>query len=177
MKNKTVTKRVGAMLLSALLISVFSLNAIAAESEAPETEVDYLIVNGTEVIAVGEDYENPESGEYIHWDNRVRGTDKSFSFKIRYSITSSSFTVNSTRERISCSAIVTDGALNGQSGYSGHAYTVTMGGKTLNFKVNGTQSGTISGLSKGSKYTIKITNKDYLPSNRYLNGSGKVVTA
>lgn len=56
-----------------------------------------LIVNGTDIVRVGEDYENPETGEYVRWDKDAKGVDKTFSFKIRYSVSSSKFTVHSTK--------------------------------------------------------------------------------
>ena len=59
--------------------------------------VSNLIVNGTDIVRVGEDYENPETGEYVRWDKDAKGVDKTFSFKIRYSVSSSKFTVHSTK--------------------------------------------------------------------------------
>ena len=69
----------------------------------------YLVVNGTQIVYQGEDYDNEETGEYIHWLD-TRGTDKVFTFKIRHSVTSESFTINGTSVTVTASAILTDSA-------------------------------------------------------------------
>lgn len=46
-------------------------------------------------------YDNPETGEYFHWDNsNARSTAKSFSFKIRYSLKSGSFKLKGTNSKL-----------------------------------------------------------------------------
>lgn len=180
MVKGTMKTRIVAFSFALMLMLSLAMNVCAAEEEVQETDDPYLIVNGTDVVLIGEDYENPETGEYIHW-GKERGTDKSFSFKIQSTLKSSKFTVNSTKEKVTCSASITDSSLNPISGYTGHQYTVSLSkgigsGKSLKFKVGGTQSGTITGLTKGGSYYVQITNNDYLPSTRYLSGSGTIKT-
>ncbi|XCP85791.1 hypothetical protein ABXS75_03035 [Roseburia hominis] len=137
---------------------------------------EYLIVNGEDIVYVGEDYENPDTGEYIRWHN-TRGTDKHFSFRISYSVTSSSFKINGTKVKVTANAEVQNLQEVTQSGYDGHLYTVSIIGivnRNLQFSVGGTQSGTITGLQKGGSYKVKITNNDYLDATKKLVGSGTV---
>ncbi len=173
-------KKFVALLLCLSMICAVSATAFAAEEEmvAPDERV-YLIVNGEDIVYVGEDYENPDTGEYVHWNTNARGVDKSFSFKIRYSVSSSNFTVHSSKVLVKANAHVED--LNGKtlSGYNGHLYTVSIVGwysRNLQFSVGSTQSGTITGLDNGGSYKVKITNNDYLSDTRYLVGSGTVST-
>lgn len=173
------TERLLVVCMLMVTITLFPMTVRAADNEVIPDDREYVIVNGEDIVYVGEDYENKDTGEYIHWDNRTRGTDKSFSFKIRYSVTSSSFTVHSSKVVVSANAHVED--LNGNvvSGYKGHLYTVSLIGlysRNLQFSVGSTQSGTISGLSNGGSYKVTIINNDYLDSNRYLVGSGTVET-
>ena len=65
------------------------------------------------------------------------------------------------------------------SGYTGHKYTVDIIGilsRSLNFSVDGTEKGDISGLKNGGSYSVRITNSDYLPDNPtyYLKGYGTI---
>lgn len=172
-------KKSVAMMLSFVMVLMFSTTAFAAEPNViTPDEREYLIVNGTDIVYVGEDYESPDTGEYIHW-NDSRGVDKSFSFKIRYSVTSSKFTVHSEKVLVSADAHVEDLSGNTVSGYTGHLYTVSVTGvysRSLQFSVGNSQSGTISGLSNGGSYKVTITNNDYLSDTRYLVGSGSVST-
>ena len=91
------TKRIVGMLLSMVMLFSFSMTVSAQENEVEQDDRTYLIVNGEDIVYVGEDYENPETGEYVRWDTSSRGVDKSFSFCIRYSLTTSDFTVHSGR--------------------------------------------------------------------------------
>ncbi len=172
-------KKLVALMLSFTMVFAFSTTAFAFESDMmiPD-EREYLIVNGTDIVYDGEDYENPDTGEYIHW-NESRGIDKSFSFKIRYSVTSSKFTVHSDKVRVSAEAEVEDLYGNIVNGYDGHLYTVSIVGlysKNLQFSVGSKQSGKISGLDNGGSYKITITNNGKLTDTRYLVGSGNVST-
>lgn len=173
------SKKIVGFLLSLVMAFAVSVPAFAAEPEVVQDDREYLIVNGTDIVYVGEDYENPDTGEYVHWNANTRGIDKSFSFRIRYSITSSSFTVHSSKVLVTSSAHVEDLYGNTVSGYSGHLYTVSIVGwysRNLQFSVGSTQSGTISGLQNGGSYKVQITNNDYLSDTRYLVGSGTVST-
>ena len=176
---KTGKKLVG-LLLSLVMSFAVTMTAFAAEPQVTQDEREYLIVNGTDIVHVGEDYENPDTGEYVHWNADARGVDKSFTFKIRYSVTSSSFTVHSNKVTISADAQVEDLYGNISSGYNGHKYTVSLIGlyyRNLQFEVGGTQSGTISGLNNGGSYKVQVTNNDYLSDTTYLVGSGTVSTS
>ena len=42
--------------------------------------------------------------------------------------------------------------------------------------INGTESGTISGLVNGGKYTVTISTGEELPDNYYLEGSGTITS-
>ena len=173
------TKKMIGLLLSLIMAFTVSTTAFAAESGAVHDVREYLIVNGKDIVYVGEDYVNPDTGEYIHWNTNTRGIDKSFSFKIRYSITSDSFTVNSSEVNVVCDADVQDLYGNILDGYSGHKYTVSIIGwyaRDLEFYVDGTQSGTINNLQDGGSYKVRITNNDYLSDTTYLVGAGTIST-
>jgi hypothetical protein len=171
-------KRFITVLMTLVLALSVSVPVFAEETISPDNR-EYLIVNGSDIVYVGEDYENPDTGEYIHWDNYARSVDKNFTFKMRYSVTSSSFTAHSTKVLVIANAHVED--LNGNiiSGYTGHLYTVSIVGwysRNLQFSVGSAQSGTITGLENGGSYKVQITNSDYLVDTRYLVGSGSVST-
>lgn len=117
-KKMRKMKKIVAMMLSLAMVLGFSATAFAADYDTVEAdEREYLIVNGTDIVYVGEDYENPETGEYVHWNQTARGIDKSFSFKIRYSVSSSEFTVHSSKVLVSADAEVEDLNGNVMSGY------------------------------------------------------------
>lgn len=87
MKTKvSKVQKVVALMLSLVMILSCSLTSFAAEGEVAQDEREYLVVNGTDIVYVGDDYENPDTEEYVHWDTTARGTDKTFSFKVRYSL-------------------------------------------------------------------------------------------
>lgn len=77
------TKKIISLVLSFVMMMAFSTSAFAAEPEVLPDDREYLIVNGTDIVRVGEDYENPETGEYVRWDKDAKGVDKTFSFKIQ----------------------------------------------------------------------------------------------
>lgn len=177
--NKKKVNFLCRVLAVVMLIMSMNMNVFAAEvSEIEPDNREYLVVNGVDIVYVGEDYDNPETGEYVHWD-MTRGTDKSFSFNIRYSLTTSSFTVHSSKVKVTANAHVEDIYGNYSSGYDGHLYTVSIVGiysRNLQFSVGGTQSGTITGLNNGGSYKVQITNNDYLDSLHMLVGDGTVKT-
>lgn len=167
-------------LMALIMVLTFSKTVLASGMNSNlEIESDtreYLIVNGKDIVYVGEDYENSDTGEYVKWSN-IKGTDKTFNFNIRYSVTSSSFTINGTKVRVTANANVQDLQGVNQSGYDGHLYTVSIVGvysRNLQFSVGSTQSGTITGLQNGGSYKVQITNNDYLSETRTLVGSGTV---
>lgn len=173
------TKKIMSLILSVVMLMAFSTSVLAAEPEVLPDDREYLVVNGTDIVRVGEDYENPETGEYVRWDKDARGVDKTFSFKIRYSISSSKFTVHSSKVSVKANAHIEDLKGNTVSGYKGHKYTVSIVGvyaRNLQFAVQGKQSGTVSGLKKNGSYKVTITNNDYLDATKNLVGSGSVST-
>lgn len=132
-------------------------------------------------LSYGENYENKETGEYFRWISvpTARGTiAKSFEFKIRFSVQSTSFTIDSTSVSVEANAFVEDVFGAQVSGYSGHEYTIELtrglSTKSLQFDIDGTESGTISGLTSGGSYTMKIINNDYLSPGDYLTGWGTI---
>ena len=176
-RNFTRIKRMLSLLIACAMFFSLSVNSFAATSADEEP---YFIINGDTVVRMNENYENTETGEYFRWttNTNVRGTiAKGFEFKIRYSVTSSKFTVDSSTVTVSSSAQVQDKYGYNQSGYSGHGYQIKITGvysRNLYFSVGGTESGTISDLKSGGSYTVTIINNDYLEYNYYLVGSGSI---
>lgn len=137
-------------------------------------------------LSFGENYENKETGEYFRWITNgneqgiaAKGTvAKEFEFKIRYSVESSGFTISSSSVVIDSVSWVEDVFGNLVDGYSGHKYTVQLNRglttKSLQFTNDEIESGTISGLTDGGTYTLKVINNDYIPDGRYLVGYGTV---
>jgi len=139
---------------------------------------DYVIINGKHIVYEGENFEDPSTGEYFRWDNS-RGIDKFFSFKIRYSVQSSNFRVNSSKVLIASDAHIENSSGRKLYGYNGHSYTVSIGGwysRDLKFAVGGNEAGTVSGLTKGGQYRVSIYNSDSLGEDKYLVGEGTVST-
>lgn len=163
------------ILVFAIAICIISIMELPCKIFASGIDEPYVVINNTEIVRVGENYYNEETGEYLIW-GKERGLDKSFKFKIRYSITSDSFAVNGSSVTISTSAAVTYDN-DDVSGYDGFKYYVYLDGiwsRKLSFAVGGTESGKISGLVKGGKYKVSITTGGELPDNYYLQGNGTV---
>ena len=173
---KTV-KRVSLIVMSLALTLMLSNMAFADERiEAVNVDRPYVIINGIHIVYEGENFESPETGEYFRWTG-TRGVDKEFTFNIRYSVESSKFTINGDRVVVNADAHVEDNAGNYLSGYKGHLYTVSIKGwysRSLQFSVGQDQSGTISGLWKGGRYSVEIINNDYLEYGKNLVGSGTI---
>lgn len=175
---KKTRKKILAVVLTLAMTFFMPGNVFAAENS--EEKGPYLIINGEKVVYAYENYENEETGEYIRWvtnKNAISSVAKTFSFKIRNSVTSSKFTVGSTSVKVSSDAHVEDIYGNYASGYSGHAYQIQLTGiysRNLYFSVDGTESGTISGLTNGGSYSVTIINNDYLSDNYYLVGTGTI---
>ena len=180
-QNEKKRKRVFALLTLCVLIISMSGNVFAAEPV--DEEMPYFIINGEVIVNYGENYINEETGEYFIWHTNPneRSIAKSFSFKVRYGITSSKFTIDSSSVEISCNANVVNDAGDIISGFNGTPYTVQLTGiftRKLEFSVGGTQTGTISGLSKGGNYSVGVSvDSDDLPTypfTHYLEGTGTV---
>lgn len=128
-------------------------------------------------------YYNPETGEYFQWDNfNSKGYNKSFSFKMRYTLSSNYFKLDGTNVQIELGRVY----FEHYNGYkteccNNHRFQV-------NLRRNGTSnnisnfnapfgSATSSlggGFSTTANYLIEITNIAGLPSSVYLTGSGSV---
>mgnify|MGYP004448694431 CR=1 FL=1 len=161
-----------------VILSVVSVSCVYAADEMTLETADIIVLNDEIILREGEDYDNPETGEYFHWGNE-RGLDKSFSFLIQNSVTSSSFVLNGTRALIQVDAVVVDLDENVVSGYSGHIYSVELigtGGSTIQFAVGTSGSAAMSGLRNGRSYKVRIINNDALPATRYLKGSGTITS-
>ena len=166
--------------LVTMLVMLFSITANAAQDEPPAGKQDnYVILNGDTVVYEGQDWEDPETGEYFRWSN-TRGIDKAFSFKIRNSVESSKFTVNGSSVTITCYAAVKNSKGEIIQGYENHRYRVELKGifsRSLDFRAQRNASGNISGLVNGGSYSVKITNLDSISSSvHYLEGDGRVVS-
>lgn len=175
---KRNVKKLQAMLsmLLVLCMSIINLGTIQANAAEVEEELDYVIINGTEVIYEGQDYYNEETGEYFFW-GKGRGIDKEFTYKVRYSVTSSKFTVNGKTVTVDSSACITyDNAAVNYGSFDYYIYLNGLYSRKLAFNVTGTESGTISGLVNGGKYTVTISTGEELPDNYYLEGSGTITS-
>lgn len=178
MKKQKKFRGMMTLLLALMMVFACTMTTLAAErNNIAQDGREYLIVNGTDIVYVGEDYQNSETGEYIYWKNNARGVDKEFSFKVRWSVTSSNFTVSSEKVRVTADASVVDYADVPQSGYEGHLYTISVSGvysRSLQFSVDEITSQTINNLIKGGTYRVTITNNDFLEDGLYLYGDGKI---
>ncbi len=67
------SKKLLGLALSFIMILSFATSSFAAEQDIVQDDRDYLIVNGTDIVYVGEDYENPDTNEYIHWSKDEKG--------------------------------------------------------------------------------------------------------
>ena len=84
-----------------------------------------FVVNDTEIVRPGENYENTNTGEYFRWETgSARSAQKKFSFKIRYTIKSSSFTINASQAKLSVNAHVKTDSGTTVSGYNGDRKSV-----------------------------------------------------
>lgn len=173
-------KRIFAALLSMVLMLLSTGNVFAAEA-TPSEDIQYFVINDEIVVPEGQDYENPETGEYFRWKTSVNARGaivKEFEFMVRYSVTSSSFKVGSTKVEVESSAYVGYSDNDSAAGnYNGHVYRVEIVGwltRSLSFEVGGDETGIITGLQDGGSYKVRIANEDYLESPLYLIGGGTV---
>ncbi|RGF27003.1 hypothetical protein DW109_08160 [Coprobacillus sp. AM09-26] len=173
-KGEKIMKKIIVMLLSLMIMtSVGTMNVSALES-----------VNNNIYYDEKGNYDNPETGEYFHWDNsNARSTAKSFSFKIRYSLKSGSFKLKGTNSKIRISnATFVYASGSKASCCSKHRFTVNLRRDGLSnneatFYAPFTSAKTVSlggGFSTSSSYLVEISNNDNLPSGIYLSGSGTV---
>ena len=133
---KKVLRKMGVVLMIMTMFFNYSSTVVMAS----QMEVPYFIINSEEIVYYGVDFENSETGEYFYW-SKERGVDKSFSFKVRSSVTSSKFTVNGSKVTVKSSANIVDEGYYNQTGKTydgdGFPYTVSLTGiftRTLNFE-------------------------------------------
>ena len=178
--KKTVYQKIMAFVL--VFVMILGIGVRTEAAELPEQE-GYIIINGNTKIPMYQNYYNQDTGEYFLWNitaDSKGSVAKSFSFKIHYSVTSSDFTFNSSKVKVVASAHIEDYTGTWSTGNNnGHKYTVEIfrglfTSKSLQFAIGGTESGTISGLSSGKSYKVRIINNDAVSSTNYLVGSGTI---
>ena len=135
------TKKIMSLILSVVMLMAFSTSVLAAEPEVLPDDREYLVVNGTDIVRVGEDYENPETGEYVRWDKDARGVDKNL-FHLKsvtlFHLQNLQYIV--AKVSVKANAHIEDLKGNTVSGYKGHKYTVSIVGvyaRNLQFAVQG----------------------------------------
>lgn len=172
---KIIKKIFISMLVMFISISLISPKVFALENNT--TETGYYDENGN--------YINPETGEYFIWEQNSRSTAKVFSFKIRYSVTSSYFQLNSSTVRIKVYRATfqhedntTASCCNGhelQVDLRRRSFLDTHNKATFYAPFISTQTWNLGGgFSTIDQYYLEINNIDTLPSNVYLAGSGEV---
>lgn len=163
-----------------LLVMLVSLSIISPKVYALSSntnEDNYYDENGN--------YINPETGEYFIWEQNSRSTAKVFSFKIRYSVASSYFQLNSTTVRIKVyRATFVKENNTPASCCNGHEFQVDLRKRSFLDTHNkatfyapfiSTQTWNLGGgFSTIDQYYLEINNIDTLPSDVYLAGSGEV---
>lgn len=164
------------LLVMFICISLISPKVFAMESNNIQTNTNYD-ENGN--------YYNTETGEYFIWETNSRSTAKTFSFKIRYSVASSNFLLNSSTVRIKVYRAVfqkSDGS--SASCCNSHEFQVDLRRDTIFDTHNiatfyapftSTQTWNLGGgFSTNAQYYVEINNNYSLPSGVYLVGSGEV---
>lgn len=159
------------MLISISLVSP-KINALENN-----TQTSYYDENGN--------YFNPETGEYFIWEQNTRSTAKVFSFKIRYSVTSNAFLLNSETVRIRVYRATFQKADNTTASCcNNHQFQVDLRRDTYLDTHNvatfyapfiSTQTWNLgSGFFLNAPYYLEINNNYSLPDGVYLAGSGEV---
>jgi hypothetical protein len=157
----------------------------AEEGETVELSDEYFLDGW---IQTGENsFENPETGEFFKMsDSRLRGTDKSFTFRIQHGVTSATFKLSGTKVKIHIDSVnFTTYAGAYISGSGSHKFYVNLQrdqgflGWTSNvahFSGAGVKD-MGGGFSTTGSYRVHISNTDGLSGNTYLNGSGRIVSS
>lgn len=166
------------IVLLAMFISLSIMSPkVFAQGIDNNQDTDYYDENGN--------YYNPETGEYFIWEQNARSTAKVFSFKIRYSVTSNTFRLNSStvRIRVYRATFVKENNTSA-SCCNGHEFQVDLRREAIFDTHNkatfyapfiSTQTWNLgSGFYTTENYYLEINNIDTLPSDVYLAGSGEV---
>ena len=130
-------------------------------------------------------YYNPETGEYFIWEQNTRSTAKVFSFRIRYSVTSAYFQLNTENARIKVYRATFQNADNTPASCCNdhefevdlrrHTYFDTHNKATFYAPFISSQTWNLGGgFFTNAEYYLEINNIDTLPSDVYLAGSGEV---
>ncbi len=130
-------------------------------------------------------YYNPDTGEYFIWEQNTRSTAKVFSFKIRYSVASTNFSLSTSNARIKVyRATFVKENNTSASCCNGHEFQVDLRRDSLFDSHNvatfyapfiSTQTWNLGGgFNTLAQYYLEINNIDTLPSDVYLAGSGEV---
>jgi len=131
--------------------------------------------------------------EYFNWVNNSQengvnlydsiSSIKDFEFKIRASVKSIPFTINSSSVSITSYGVVRDANDEIVSNYKGEKYTIDLTldsfpwtTKSASFTVGSEEEKTITGLSSGKDYiiTIRNSNMNFTGTSYYLVGYGSV---
>ena len=163
--------------LLVMLVSISILSPKVYASNDDSTQQEYYDENGN--------YYNLETGEYFIWNTNSRSTAKTFSFKIRYLVSSASFRLNSSTVRIKVYQAVfqkSDGS--SASCCNDHEFVVDLRREALLDTHNkayfyapftSTQTWNLGGgFYTTENYYLEINNNYSLPSGVYLVGSGEV---
>lgn len=157
---------------------VFAKDNVTAESSTPN------ILLSDETFT---DYENTETGEYFRWVNpNSKSRVKNFEFSIRYSVDSSSFTIDGTNLKVYINSTRCVYGSGNDAGISKETqkFTVTVYKSSLLFPLannavfygpcGATNASLGGGFTKGDKYWLRVTNNDDIPRGVYLEGSGYI---
>lgn len=162
--------------LMTILISVSIVTPKIFASDYSQNN-DYYDENGN--------YYNPETGEYFIWEQNTRSTAKVFSFKIRYSVTSNLFRLNTEKVQIKVYRATFQKADNtSTSCCNSHEFQIdlrrnaffdTHNKATFYAPFISTQNWNLgSGFYTNAEYYLEINNNYSLPDGVYLAGSGEV---
>ncbi len=183
--------KIASLLLCLMLIMCSTVFSFASEENPNASATSQN--NSVQIIEVGEDWTNPDTGEYFRWiDDTGMSTmaageiSKSFEFSIKSQVESpTAFVINSTQVDVKSSARITDAWNNPVSNpkvvdYSVKIFKLLGFSNTANFKSATTETKGLSGFTSGDSYYIRIrveSNSSYLADkDYYLTGSGTVKT-
>lgn len=159
-----------------ILVVSNGINSYAAENNEQKF---YVVINDEEIVFEGDNYVNPETGEYFYWKDASRGTDKTFEFKIRYSVQSSSFTIAGSSAIVRSMGEIKDFNGNVLSAYTSQRYEVGLSGaSSASFEpLVGYQTSYLFNAISGGSYRVTIRNPiDLRNVDAYLEGYGSITS-